>query len=429
MSVKHTIRTERHTAERHTIGGRSIASIREEFPILSRTAGDGAPLVYLDNAATTQKPNAVIEAVAGYYRHTNANVHRGVHTLAEEATAAFEAARERIRGFINAENTRQIVFTRGTTESINLVASSWGGANIGEGDEIILTEMEHHSNLVPWQMLAAEKGAKLKFIPFDESGELELDALDRLWSDRVKLVSVTWISNVFGTVNDVKRIVRYAHERGVPVLLDGAQAVPHVKTDVRELGCDFLAFSGHKMYGPMGIGVLYGTEALLEAMPPYMGGGEMIRSVWLDRATWNELPWKFEAGTPNVEGAVGLAAAAEYLEALGMDEISGYEAGLTAYALERLGSIPGVSIYGRAPDRGAVVSFVLSTLHPHDTAQFLDSRGIAIRAGHHCAHPLMRKLGIPATARVSFSFYNTMDEIDALHKAIVEAEAFFNGVR
>lgn len=429
MSGEHGTRTERYGADTRTIGGRSVASIREEFPILSRTTGDGAPLVYLDNAATTQKPLAVIEAITGYYRSMNANVHRGVHTLGEEATAAFEGARERVRGFINAERTREIIFTRGATESINLVAGSWGGANIREGDEILLTEMEHHSNLVPWQMLAAEKGAKLKFIPFTESGELELDSLDRLWSGRVRLVSVVWMSNVFGTVNDVKRIVRYAHERGVPVLLDGAQAVPHIKTDVRDLGCDFLAFSGHKMYGPMGIGVLYGKEAILEAMPPYMGGGEMIRSVWFDRSTWNELPWKFEAGTPNVEGAVGLAAAAEYLETLGMDGIASYEARLTAYAVDRLDSIPGISVYGRAARRGAVISFLLRSLHPHDTAQFLDSRGIAIRAGHHCAHPLMRRLKIPATARASFSFYNTFEEIDALHRAIVEAEAFFNGVR
>ena len=409
---------------RERIGSRSLESIRRDFPILERSF-DGKPLVYLDNAATTQKPQVVLDAVGRYYRQQNANVHRALYRLAEEATEAYEGARRKVQAFINAARPTEIVFTQGTTEAINLVAQSWGRQNLDPGDEILLTEMEHHSNLVPWQLIAAERGASLRFIPFDERGTLDLGRLDEVWSDRVKLVAVVHMSNVFGTINDVARLSRIAHERGAVILVDGAQSAPHLPVDVQEIGCDFLAFSGHKMCAPMGIGALYGREPLLDAMPPFMGGGEMISAVWLDRATYAELPHKFEAGTPNVGGAVGLGAAIDYLTALGMGELRAYEHDLAAYALERLADVPGLEIYGRAPDRGAVISFNLDGVHAHDLAQFLDREGVAVRAGHHCAHPLMRKIGVPSTARASFYLYNTRGEAEVLAAALVRTREFF----
>ena len=409
---------------RERIGSRSLESIRRDFPILERSF-DGKPLVYLDNAATTQKPQVVLDAVDRYYRQQNANVHRALYRLAEEATEAYEGARRKVQAFINAARPTEIVFTQGTTEAINLVAQSWGRQNLDPGDEILLTEMEHHSNLVPWQLIAAERGASLRFIPFDERGTLDLGRLDEVWSDRVKLVAVVHMSNVFGTINDVARLSRIAHERGAVILVDGAQSAPHLPVDVQEIGCDFLAFSGHKMCAPMGIGALYGREPLLDAMPPFMGGGEMISAVWLDSATYAELPHKFEAGTPNVGGAVGLGAAIDYLTALGMGELRAYEHDLAAYALERLADVPGLEIYGRAPDRGAVISFNLDGVHAHDLAQFLDREGVAVRAGHHCAHPLMRKIGVPSTARASFYLYNTRGEAEVLAAALVRTREFF----
>jgi cysteine desulfurase / selenocysteine lyase len=417
------------TASAATVGGRSVASIREDFALLKREF-HGKPLIYLDNAATSQKPTPVLQAIQTYYAESNANVHRALYALAEEATAAYEAGRRKVQLFLNAASPREIVFTRGTTEGINLVVQSWGRARLKAGDEILLTEMEHHSNLVPWQMIAAERGARLRFIPFDARGVLELDRLDELWSDRTRIVAMSHMSNVFGTINDVARVIRYAHERGVPVLVDAAQSVPHMRVDVRELDCDFLAFSGHKMCAPMGIGALYAKEKLLEEMPPWMGGGEMISAVWLERSTWNELPYKFEAGTPNVEGAVGLGAAVDYLGGIGMDAIQAYEERLVTTALAALRELADVRIFGEAPDRGGVISFALADIHAHDVAQFLDREGIAVRAGHHCAHPIMRKLGVPATARASFYFYNTPEEATALAASLRRAQEFFHrGVR
>jgi cysteine desulfurase/selenocysteine lyase len=411
------------------VGSRTVSGIREDFPILQRSvAGRGGaarPLAYLDNAATTQKPDAVIEAMSDFYRHSNANVHRSLHTLGEEATAAFEAAREAVRRFLNARTAAEIVFTRGTTEAINLVARSWGRASLHRGDEILLTEMEHHSNLIPWQLIAAETGAALRFLPVDRHGSLDLKDLERVWSSRVRIVAVTQVSNVFGTVVDVRRLADLAHERGVPLLVDGAQSVPHLPVDVQELGCDFLAFSGHKIYAPMGIGVLYGREQLLEAMPPYQGGGEMIRSVWPDRATWNDLPYKFEAGTPDVAAAVGLERALEYVTALGLPHIREYETQLADYARRRLAEVPGLTLHGPKLGGGPVISFTFPDLHPHDVAQALDWNGVAVRAGHHCAQPLMRKLGVPATVRASLSFYNTPQEVDRLTAGLREARRFF----
>lgn len=408
------------------VGMKSVAEIRADFPILNRIpTGRKRPIAYLDNAATTQKPRAVIEAITHYYENTNANVHRALYRLGEEATAAYEGARRKVQGFINAEKPSEIIYTHGTTEAINLVAHSWGRANIHEGDEILLSEMEHHSNLIPWQMLASERGAKLKFIPFREDGSLAVERLDELMNERTKLVAVVQVSNVFGTVNDVKTIAKAAHERGIVVLVDGAQSVPHLPVDVRDLDCDFLAFSGHKMCGPTGIGILYGKERLLEAMPPFLGGGEMIEAVWLDHATWNELPYKFEAGTPPIAQTVGLGAAVDYLDALGMANIFAYERELTEYADERLSRVPGISLYGRAPDRAGVFSFNVEGMHSHDVAQYLDTEGVCVRSGHHCAHPIMRRLEIPATARASLYFYNTRDDVDRLADALYKAKEFF----
>jgi cysteine desulfurase/selenocysteine lyase len=411
------------------VGSRSVSEIREGFPILGRTVegrdGVARPLAYLDNAATTQKPEAVIEAVSSFYRYSNANVHRSLHTLGEEATAAYESAREAVRRFLNARKAAEIVFTRGTTEAINLVARSWGKAFLHRGDEVLLTEMEHHSNLIPWQLIAAETGAALRFLPVDEEGRLDLEDLDRLWGERVRMLAVTQVSNVFGTATDIRRLAKLAHAHGVPLLVDGAQGVPHLPVDVQELGCDFLAFSGHKVYGPMGIGVLYGREELLEAMPPYQGGGEMIRSVWLDRATWNDLPYKFEAGTPDVAAAVGLESALQYVSALGLPQIRDYETQLADYVRRRLADVPDLTIHGPKRGGGPVISFTFSDLHPHDVAQVLDWGGVAVRAGHHCAQPLMRKLGVPATVRASLAFYNTPEEVDRLTAGLQEARELF----
>ncbi|MBN2366401.1 MAG: cysteine desulfurase [Calditrichaeota bacterium] len=408
----------------------NVEEIREDFPILAETfsssKGPDIPLIYLDNAATTQKPRNVLEAIKNYYSHENANVHRAIHKLGERATVAFEKSRSKIADFINAPSARQVVFTRGTTEAINLVVNGWGRKFIKAGDEILLSEMEHHSNLVPWQLLAKEKGAKLRFIPFSKSkGTLQIGNLEHFLTERTRIISVTHMSNVFGTINPVRGLIQKAREHGIPVMLDGAQSVPHLPTDVQELDCDFLAFSGHKMCGPTGIGILYAKEKYLEEMDPYQGGGEMISAVWLDKATWNDPPHKFEAGTPNIAGAIALGAAVDYLNSIGMEKITTYEQKLTTYALSSLQSIEDMKIYGMAPFRGGVISFNLGEIHPHDMAQFLDSQGIAVRAGHHCAQPVMRKLEIPATTRASFYLYNTFDEIDRLVISLLKAREFF----
>jgi cysteine desulfurase/selenocysteine lyase len=397
---------------------------RGDFPILGEMV-HGKPLIYFDNAATTQKPNLVIDAISDYYRHYNANVHRAIHKLGETATEAFENSRRKVAQFISAPSEKQVIFTRGTSEAINLVASAWGRKFISDGDEIILSEMEHHSNLIPWQILSKEVGAKLKFIPFKDDGTIDFPVYQTLLSSKTKLVAITHMSNVFGTINPVIRIVQMAHDRGIPVLFDAAQSVPHLPVDVQHLDCDFFAFSGHKMLGPTGIGILYAKSQILENMNPYQGGGEMINSVWFEEATWNEIPHKFEAGTPNIAGAIGLAKAVEYLENIGMVNLTLYEQELTTYGLEKMAEIPGMKIYGAAPERGGVISFNLGEIHPHDLSHFLDQQGIAVRAGHHCAQPVMRKLNIAATTRVSFYFYNTKEEIDFLIDQLNKAREFF----
>jgi cysteine desulfurase / selenocysteine lyase len=389
------------------------ARVRADFPILRREV-HGYPLCYLDSTATTQKPEPVLAAMDTFYRTTNANIHRGVYQLSEDATAQYEAARARIAAFINARGSREIIYTRNATEAINLVAASWGRANLGPGDAVLYTEMEHHSNLVPWQLIAAERGATLRHIPIDEHGRLVLDDLDRLL-DGVKIVAVTQMSNVLGTINPVAEIIAAAHRHGALVLIDAAQAVPHLPVDVQALDCEFLAFSGHKMLGPTGIGCLYGKRALLEAMPPYMGGGDMIRRVGLEQSTWNDLPWKFEAGTPAIAEAIGLGAAVDYLSALGMAHVRAHEQAIIAYALDRLATVPGLRVYGPpAAERGGVVAFSLGEIHPHDVASLLDQRGICIRAGHHCCQPLMERYDLPALGRASFYVYNTEADVDRL---------------
>jgi cysteine desulfurase/selenocysteine lyase len=387
--------------------------IRADFPILSRTVR-GKPLVYLDNAATTQKPNAVIDRISRYYREENSNVHRGVHFLSEIATAAYEAARTTVKLALNARDEKEIVFTRGTTEAINLVASSWGGKNVGEGDEVLISAIEHHSNIVPWQLLCEAKGAKLRVIPVNDDGDLLLDEADALMNERTKVVAVGHASNALGTINPVKTLIDMAHRHGAVVLIDGAQGVPHLRVDVQALDCDFYAFSGHKVYGPTGIGVLYAKQALLEAMPPYQGGGDMILSVSFEKTTYNALPYKFEAGTPNIEGVVGLAAALDYVESLGIDNIAAHEHDLLDYATESLRALPGLRIIGTAKEKASVISFTLEGVHPHDIGTILDQEGIAVRTGHHCAQPLMMRFNVPATGRASFGLYNTRDEVDAL---------------
>jgi cysteine desulfurase/selenocysteine lyase len=404
----------------------NVHEIRKDFPIFQRETKPGTPLVYLDSTATSQKPLAVIEAMDDFYRRSNANIHRGVHTLAEEATALYEQARVKIARFINAPSAHQIIYTRNTTESINLVAYSWARANLKAGDLVILTEMEHHSNLVPWHMLQAERGIELDFIPVTEDGLLDLEAYKTLLARSPKLVSFTQMSNVLGTINSAAEIIRLAHEAGAVTLVDAAQSVPHFKVDVQALDADFLAFSAHKMCGPTGIGVLYGKMALLESMPPFLGGGDMIKEVKLRSFRPNTLPYKFEAGTPAIAEAVGFGAAVEYLSAVGMDAIAAHEHEITEYALERLEEVPGVKVFGpSAQHKGGVAAFTLEGVHPHDVAQILDQDGIAVRAGHHCAQPLHEKFGIPASSRASFYLYNTRDEVDLLVNGIYKVKEVF----
>ena len=395
-----------------------VAAIRREFPILDRTIRGGKPLSYLDNAASSQRPRAVIEAMSRYYEQSHANVHRGVHLLSQEATDLFEGAREKVRRFINARSTKEIIFVRGTTEAVNLVAQSYGRSRFGPGDEILVSWLEHHANIVPWQMLCQQTGAVLKVAPITQSGEVDFDAFVRLLSPRTRLVALAHVSNALGTVVPVRKFIAAARARGVPVLLDGAQAVPHLKVDVQALDCDFYAFSSHKMCGPTGIGVLFGRESLLAAMPPWQGGGDMILAVSFDKTVYNALPYKFEAGTPAIAEAVGLGAAIDYLESLGMERIAAAEHELLVYANERLAAIPGLRFVGTAPEKAAVVSFTLDKVHPHDLGTILDSEGVAIRTGHHCAMPVMEFYGLPATARASFAFYNTRAEIDRLVDAL-----------
>ena len=394
-------------------GSFDVARIREDFPILKQRIND-KPLVYLDNAATGQKPQAVIDALVNYYTCENSNVHRGVHTLSQRATDAYEGARSKVRQFLNAADDREIIFVRGTTEAINLVAQTYGRENIGPGDEIIISAMEHHSNIVPWQILGQETGAVLKVVPINDDGELLLDEYEKLLSPRTKLVSIVHQSNALGTINPVEQIVELAHRRGVPVLLDGAQSVAHVPVDVSRVGCDFYVFSGHKLYGPTGIGVLYGKAELLEAMPPYQGGGEMIRSVTFEKTLYNTIPNKFEAGTQNIAGSVGLGAAIDYVANLGMDNIAAYEQELLTYGTRRLAEIGPLRLIGTARHKGSVLSFVMENAHPHDVGTILDAEGIAVRTGHHCAQPLMDRFEVSATVRASLAFYNTKEEIDAL---------------
>mgnify|MGYP004463979673 FL=1 len=402
----------------------NVEDIRQDFPILQRDVY-GRPLVYLDNAATTQKPRSVVEAISNEYFSTNANVHRGVHFLSQKATDLHEAARERVRQFINARSTAEVLFTRGTTESLNLVASSFGEAFLKEGDEVIVSVMEHHSDIVPWQLLRERKGIVIRVIPMDDSGRLDLEAYERLFSERTRLVCVAHVSNVLGTVNPVKQMAATAHAHGAYMLVDGAQSIPHFKVDVQDLDCDFLTFSGHKIYGPTGIGVLYGRESLLEKMPPYQGGGEMIARVTFEHTTYERLPYKFEAGTPDYVGTHALAAAIDYVETLGMDEIAAHERRLTQYAMERLGAIKDMHLYGTTPDKDAVVAFNVGNIHPLDLGTLLDRLGIAIRTGHHCAQPLMQRCGVEGMARASFALYNTMDEIDKLAEGIERVSKMF----
>ena len=390
-----------------------VTAIRRDFPILQLPIR-GMPLVYLDNASTTQKPRAVTDRVTRFYLEENANVHRGVHWLSERATEAYEQARATVARFLNAREAREIVFVRGTTEAINLVAATCGRTRVGRADEVVISAMEHHSNIVPWQVLCEQAGARLRIIPVTGAGELDLDAYAGLLTDRTRIVSVVHVSNVLGTVNPVEEIVRIAHRRGIPVLVDGAQAASHMAIDVQAIACAFYAFSGHKMFGPTGIGALYGRAELLESMPPYQSGGDMIRSVTFERTSYNAAPYRFEAGTPHIAGAVGLAAAIDYLTGIGLDRIAAYENDLLSYATAALTRIPGVRLFGTAADRAGVLSFVLEGVHPHDLGTILDREGVAIRAGHHCCQPLMDRLGVPATARASLALYNTREEIDAL---------------
>ena len=401
-----------------------INTIRNDFPILSRTVYD-RPLVYLDNAATTQKPRQVVEAITEEYYNVNANVHRGVHYLSQQATELHENARETVRRFINARSTNEVVFTRGTTESLNLVASSFCDAFMQEGDEVIVSVMEHHSNIVPWQLQAAKKGIAIRVIPMTDGGELMLDEYEKLFTERTKIISVTHVSNVLGTVNPVDEIIRIAHEHGVPVMVDGAQSAPHFAVDVQAMDCDFFAFSGHKMYGPTGVGVLYGKEDWLDRLPPYQGGGEMIESVSFERTVFEHLPFKFEAGTPDYVATHGLAKAIDYVTALGMDNIQRHEYELTEYAMRRLAEVEGIRIFGTSERKDAVVSFLVGDIHHLDMGTLLDRLGIAVRTGHHCAQPLMERLGIQGTVRASFALYNTKDEIDALVEGVKRVSRMF----
>jgi cysteine desulfurase/selenocysteine lyase len=401
-----------------------VERIRKDFPILHQEV-HGKPLVYLDNAATSQKPQAVLDALAGYYAMDNANVHRGVHRLSERATEAYEGARGRIQRYLNAAHSREIIFVRGATEGINLVAQTYGRRAVGRGDEIVITALEHHSNIVPWQMLCEEKGAVLRVVPIDDAGAVDLAAYEPLLGERTRLVAVAHVSNALGTIVPVKPMIDAAHRRGIPVLVDGAQAAPHLRVDVQALDCDFYTFSGHKTYGPTGIGVLYGKTALLEQMPPFQGGGDMIKSVSFEKTVYNDLPYKFEAGTPHIAGAIGLGVALEYLEGLGLDHVAAYEHELLAYGTERLVRIPGLRLIGTAQEKAGVLSFVVEGIHPHDVGTILDREGIAVRTGHHCAMPVMARFEIAATTRASLAFYNTREEIDALAGALARVREIF----
>lgn len=401
-----------------------VAKIRGDFPILSRTVYN-RPLVYLDNSATTQKPRVVVDSIVREYYSENANVHRGVHFLSQQATDMYEQARGRVRTFINARSDKEIVFTRGTTESLNLVASSFGERFMGEGDEVIISAMEHHSNIVPWQLLQERKGIRLRVIPINDRGELLLDEYEKLFNKRTRIVAVTHVSNVLGTVNPVKQIAAVAHAHGVPVLVDGAQSVPHIAVDVQDMDCDFFVFSGHKVYGPTGIGVLYGKESLLNELPPYQGGGEMIKNVHFEHTEYEDAPLRFEAGTPDYVGAHALAAAIDYVSALGMENIAAHEHSLLAYATERMNCIPGMRIFGQAENKSAVLSFVVGNIHPLDLGTLLDRFGVAVRTGHHCAQPLMERMGVQSMARASFALYNTREEVDTLCESIERITKMF----
>ncbi|MBI2280086.1 MAG: cysteine desulfurase [Bacteroidetes bacterium] len=398
-----------------------VESIRKDFPILKREV-NGKPLVYFDNGATSQKPQVVIDAITNYYTNENSNIHRGIHTLSQEATNAYEEARKKVQQFINAKHSNEIIFTKGTTDSINLVASSFGKKHLKKGDEIIISTMEHHSNIVPWQMICEEKEAILKVIPINDKGELLMDEFKKLLSPKTKMVAVTHVSNTLGTINPVKEIIAEAHQKGALVLIDGAQAVPHTKVDVQDLDCDFYAFSGHKMFGPTGVGILYGKEAILNNLPPYQGGGDMIKTVTFEKTTYNELPHKFEAGTPNIVGGIGLGVAIDYMNSIGISTIEAYEHELLAYATKQIKQIEGVRIIGEAKNKASVLSFVVDGTHPSDIGMIIDKLGVAIRTGHHCTEPLMNRFNVPGTARASFAFYNNEEEIDifiaALNRAV-----------
>ena len=402
-----------------------VEAIRKDFPILNREV-QGNPLVYLDNAATSQKPQSVIDKLVSYYSEINANVHRGVHTLSQEATEEYEGARSKVRNLINAKEDAEIIFTRGTTEGINLVAQTLGVQRVGEGDEVIISNMEHHSNVVPWQILCDQIGAHLRVVPINDDGELLMDEYEKLLSPRTKLVSIVHLSNALGTINPVKDIVAIAHQHGVPVLLDGAQSAPHLPVDVQDLDCDFYTFSGHKFYGPTGIGILYGKRELLESMPPFQSGGDMIKSVTFEKTLYNDLPYKFEAGTPHIAGAIGLGAAVDYVNTIGLDRAAAYEHELLEYGTEQLQAIEGLKLIGTAQQKSGVLSFLLEGIHPHDIGTVLDTQGIAIRTGHHCTQPLMQRFQIPATARASLAFYNTKAEIDALVEGIYKTFEVFS---
>ncbi len=402
-----------------------ILEIRQDFPVLNRLVY-GKPLVYLDNAATTQKPKCVISAISDYYLNYNSNIHRGVHRLSQEATDEYEKSRKIIKEFINANKTNEIIFTRGTTEGINLVAHSYVRPRLKEGNEIVITHMEHHSNIVPWQIVCEETGAKLRVVPINDAGELIFEEFEKMFTDKVKFVSVVYVSNSLGTINPIEEITKKAHSQGIPVLVDAAQSIQHIKTDIRKLGCDFMVFSGHKIYGPTGIGILYGKENYLEKMNPYQGGGDMIKSVSFERTIYNDLPYKFEAGTPNIEGAIGLGKAIEYVSQIGFDFITEHESELLKYAQEKLSEIDGLKIIGNAARKASVVSFVLENVHPHDVGTMLDVDGVAVRTGHHCTEPIMRRFGVPATTRASFAFYNTKQEIDILVQSIQKVIKMFS---
>ena len=401
-----------------------VSAIRKDFPILASQV-HGKPLIYLDNAATSQKPECVIDALTRFYQRDNANIHRGVHQLSERSTQSYEAARGKVQRFLNAANTREIVFVSGATEGINLVAQTFGRKNVGAGDEVVISAMEHHSNIVPWQMLCEEKGAVLRVVPINDRGEMEFEQFEKLLNHRTRLVAVSHVSNALGTINPVREIVKTAHGRNIPVLIDGAQAVPHMRVDVRSLDCDFYVFSGHKVFGPTGIGVLYGRERLLEDMPPWKGGGDMIRSVTFAKTTYNDLPYKFEAGTPNIAGVIGLGTAIEYLDEIGMDAAAAHEQDLLQYGTRALESLSGLRLIGTAREKAGVLSFVIDGVHPHDAATILDLEGVAVRAGHHCAQPVMDRFGVTATTRASLAFYNTREDIDALVAGIQKVKEVF----